>query len=38
MKETLRKLALRKYGDPTAPAETKQLARGILLLIDGRLP
>lgn len=37
-KDMLRKLALRKYKDPTATAEVKQLARGLLMLLDGRLP
>lgn len=37
-KDMLRKLALRKYNDPTASIETRQLARGILMLLDGKLP
>ena len=37
-KDDLRRLALRKYQDPTAPAEMKILARGVLLLVDGKLP
>lgn len=37
-KDTLRKLALRKYKDPTAPADVKQMATGLLMLLDGRLP
>lgn len=34
----LRKLALHVYSDPTATARERQLSRGLLLLIDGRLP
>lgn len=37
-KDTLRKLALRKYKDPTASVETRQLACGVLMLLDGKLP
>lgn len=31
-------LARRIHADPTADAEKKQLARGLLLLLEGRLP
>jgi hypothetical protein len=38
MRDVLRKLAVTVYRDPTATAREKQLARGFLLLCDGRLP
>lgn len=37
-REVLRKLALRKWNDPTVPLEMRQMARGLLLLLDGKLP
>jgi hypothetical protein len=37
-REMLRKLALNVYRDPTATARERQLARGFLMLCDGRLP
>jgi hypothetical protein len=37
-KNMLRQLALKVYADPTATARERQLARGFLLLVDGRLP
>lgn len=37
-KDMMRKLALKIHNDPTANSEAKKLARGMLLLLDGRLP
>lgn len=37
-KAMLRKLALSVYADPTATIRERQLARGFLLIVDGRLP
>lgn len=38
VKDTVRKLALRIHRDPTADSEKRQLARALLMLLDGRLP
>lgn len=37
-KDDCRRFALRVYQDPTAPGVAKQLARMVLVLVDGRLP
>lgn len=37
-KKALAQLARRVWVDPTADAEKKQLARGLLLLLEGKLP
>jgi hypothetical protein len=37
-RDVLRKLALRIYRDPTADAEKKQLAKGLLYFIEGKVP
>lgn len=37
-KDIIRRLALSTYSDPTATDRERKLARGVLLLVDGRLP
>jgi hypothetical protein len=37
-RDVARRLALRVFKDPTADAEKKQLARAILIFLDGKLP
>lgn len=37
-RRALSMLARRVWNDPTADAEKRQLARGVLILLEGRLP